>query len=99
MLLALHVCRDMGQRYYRCRAPKTIQNRSQLRPSYQSLELAQLFWRRSDIWSKLEEAKTVVLEPRNSYELAEASQRYTAGWGLTSTHWQWGREVSLVIDI
>lgn len=75
------------------------QNWSQLRPSYQSLELAQLFWRRSDIWSKLEEAKTVVLEPRNSYELAEASQRYTAGWGLTSTHWQWGREVSLFIDI
>lgn len=48
-------------------------------PSYQSLDLAVLFWRRSGLYRKLEEVKTLVVEPRSSCEMSDASQRFMAG--------------------
>ncbi|CAK9067725.1 unnamed protein product [Durusdinium trenchii] len=48
-------------------------------PSYQTLELAMLFWQRGGLYRRLEEVKTLVVEPRTTSELPELSRRFLAG--------------------
>lgn len=50
-------------------------------PSYQSLDLALLFWRRSGLWQDLAKVKVLVTEPRQASEMPEAARQFMAGVG------------------